>query len=590
MKCITLLFFNILITHAIVAQSFERQPVEAIRLVADKIIKSTPFVYELDMVTSSQAFHGLKKVDFGRSLHAPDGGLGYAIGNIESPIEQVVTVELEHTDELAVLVNGKVVYEKKGERTAKIERHERHLGFSFSTSFKLNKGSNALLLKSKSNDSDWIVYLQPEKISDAENSPVFDLSKLPNVKQSVADVTDWLVVGPFDGELEAEYAPDDTFETGKMYAGLHKPVTWELPKIDVTGETIDIDKTWGSFYKYNYHTGGVAWAMMYLSEVTGEERFDNYAKKYTDFMIESQDFISYQVWELGQHACDNQFLEHVPLLDFTLAPSLPFIQRLINDDNFENRAAYEKWAKTMIDYAVNRQVRLNGENYTRETPMVHTTWVDDMYMGLPFLAVTSQYVNDPELKEQLIDDAASQIPAFNEQVLNEDDYLYQHAQFSKNKVKMPYWSRANGWGIWATTEVLKALPANHKLYKPILKHYQRHVAALVEYQDAETGFWHNVLDVPESRLETSGTAIFTMAIARGINEGWLNKKYRSNALKGWEALDSVIENDGTVHNICMGTMCSEDLDYYLNRPFFDDDSHGLLALIFAAVEVQQMME
>jgi len=133
-----------------------------------------------------------------------------------------------------------------------------------------------------------------------------------------------------------------------------------------------------------------------------------------------------------------------------------------------------------------------------------------------------------------------------------------------------------------------ALPKNHRNYKPILKFYQEHVNSLIRYQN-QNGFWLNVLDRSDSREEVSGTAIFTMAIARGISHGWLDsKKYRSYAEKGWEAITSQIQEDGTVINICYGTMCSEDVNYYLNRPFYDNDTHGLFAVIFAGIEMQKL--
>ena len=86
-------------------------------------------------------------------------------------------------------------------------------------------------------------------------------------------------------------------------------------------------------------------------------------------------------------------------------------------------------------------------------------------------------------------------------------------------------------------------------------------------------------------------AIFTMGIIRGIRYGWLDKKkFMPIALKGWDAVSSEIEDDGTVHNICIGTMCTEDVNYYMNRPFFDNDTHGSFAVIFAGIEAQRMMD
>jgi hypothetical protein len=61
-------------------------------------------------------------------------------------------------------------------------------------------------------------------------------------------------------------------------------------------------------------------------------------------------------------------------------------------------------------------------------------------------------------------------------------------------------------------------------------------------------------------------------------------------LKGWGALTGKIEADGTVHDICAGTMCTEDVDYYLSRPFYDDDTHGLFAVLFAAIEMDRLLK
>ena len=37
-------------------------------------------------------------------------------------------------------------------------------------------------------------------------------------------------------------------------------------------------------------------------------------------------------------------------------------------------------------------------------------------------------------------------------------------------------------------------------------------------------------------------------------------------------------------------MCTEDVEYYVNRPFYDDDTHGSFAVIFAGIEVQRMID
>ena len=135
--------------------------------------------------------------------------------------------------------------------------------------------------------------------------------------------------------------------------------------------------------------------------------------------------------------------------------------------------------------------------------------------------------------------------------------------------------------------MLLHLPAGHPKRAAILKHFQRHAAALVKWQNAK-GFWHNVLDRPDSPEEVSGTAIFVMAFARGLANRWLDAAaFQPALLKGWQALTTRIEADGTVHDICAGSMCTEDEEYYVNRPFYDDDTHGLFAVLFAAIEMNR---
>ena len=51
---------------------------------------------------------------------------------------------------------------------------------------------------------------------------------------------------------------------------------------------------------------------------------------------------------------------------------------------------------------------------------------------------------------------------------------------------------------------------------------------------------------------------------------------------------SQIEPDGTVHNICKGTRCSEHGEFHHRRGFYDDDPHGLFPILLAAIEMDPL--
>jgi unsaturated rhamnogalacturonyl hydrolase len=571
-------------------------PVPLIRHIADKLVRETDFKYKLDVAPCDTTFNDMNFVNFGRTFGLGHPAVAYAYTCIFSSKEESMDIQLEHNDACKIWLNGKVVYEKTGNKNLNLVYDERSVELSSHCVLPLKKGKNDLLIKSETKGKQWIFFMQPPSQKGAVNPsidyPTIGLQHNPDIDSKIAKLTNWLVIGPFEPGIDKPYSPESGMKFGVMYQGLHKePVTWTIPKIEILGD-MENAKDWGTTYQWSYHNGGVAWAMEQLSEVTHDSRYMGWADNFCNFHLEGIPFVQYQVKTLNYINSANHFIIDTPLLDFTLAPSLPFIYKLRIDSDFPNRAIYESFIRKMMDYAKDGQIRLPGSSiYTRVTPEKYTTWTDDMFMGIPFLVQASLYAKDESVRKAFLDDAASQVLNFIPQVFDKKANLYMHAHYSKfPDVKLPHWTRANGWATWAMSDVLKALPHSHPKYHAILQQYQKHMNALVKWQD-KSGFWFNVPEYPSSKPEVSGTAIIVMSIARGINYGWLDaKKYMPILEKGWAAVSSQVEQDGTVHNICMGTMCSEDVNYYVNRPFYDNDTHGVFAVIFAGIDIYKMMK
>ena len=572
-----------------------KKPLEAARLIGDKLIRDTPFAYRLEVAPNNGVFDRMHFIDFGRTFGLSRPAVAFAWTQLTASRAAKIKIEIEHSDGCKIWLNGKEVYALAGARKINLRRDERSFEMSNEFVADLQPGANTLLLKSETRGGEWRVYVQPPShkgavVNGAEH-PEIGLRGVPNVDEKITALTNWLVIGPFaakGGALEKILPPEKEFVFGKMYPGLDAPVTWTIPKIEILGGLID-PLPWGTNYNWNYHNGGTAWAMQLLAEATGQKKYAAYANRFCDFHLEGIPFVEHQVKALNAVESANHWIIETPLLDFTLAPSLPFIHRLRAEKKFPNRVAYEKWIARMLHYARHEQIRLPGSGiFTRTTPVKFTTWVDDMFMGIPFLVQAALLAKDAKTRAAFLDDAASQTIAFNEQVWDADAQLYVHARYSDNPVKLPHWSRCNGWAIWAMSCVLQHLPATHPQRAAILKHFQTHAESLLKLQ-ADDGFWFNVLERADSRKEVSGTAIFVMAFARGIQHGWLARgKFLEAVRLGWSALDSRIGADGTVHDICAGTMCTEDEEYYVTRPFYDNDTHGLFAVLFAAMEVSRL--
>ena len=82
--------------------------------------------------------------------------------------------------------------------------------------------------------------------------------------------------------------------------------------------------------------------------------------------------------------------------------------------------------------------------------------------------------------------------------------------------------------------------------------------------------------------------MFTLAMARGITQGWLNDDYREYALKGWEGICSRINGD-RVSDICQGTGIGADAEFYLARNRYPNDPRGLGALFTCAIEMDKLV-
>mgnify|MGYP000240649939 CR=1 FL=1 len=79
--------------------------------------------------------------------------------------------------------------------------------------------------------------------------------------------------------------------------------------------------------------------------------------------------------------------------------------------------------------------------------MKYTVWVDDMYMALPFLVQSSRLADNKEEKMKRLNEAAEMVFAFNKYVYHPEVRLYQHAQFTGEPAKLPFWSRGKRLGF-----------------------------------------------------------------------------------------------------------------------------------------------
>lgn len=99
--------------------------------------------------------------------------------------------------------------------------------------------------------------------------------------------------------------------------------------------------------------------------------------------------------------------------------------------------------------------------------------------------------------------------------------------------------RAVGWYAMSLVDVLDAIPEGHAARPYLMRLLTDIVESVVRYQDRDSGLWYEVVDQPKAAgnyLESSGTSMFAYAIARGVNKGYLDKRFSSSAVRGYVGL------------------------------------------------------
>jgi rhamnogalacturonyl hydrolase YesR len=334
------------------------------------------------------------------------------------------------------------------------------------------------------------------------------------------------------------------------------------------------------FSPYSYPMGVIYSGMLLADEVTGDA-------KYADFVTKRYQMFADNLPALSKWADDrrNPFrnMLNPGNLDAcgAMGASMARAQRMKVGPDLH--AVIDRFA----DYISTKQFRLEDGTLARKNPFPQSLWLDDAYMSVPLLAQYGKITGE----RKYFDDAAKQIRLFNKHLFIPAAGLYTHGGNMANPDNHPsyFWGRANGWVMVATVELLDLLPDDHSDKDALIKILQDQAKGTATVQSG-SGLWHQMLDRPDSYLETSCSAMFVYSMAKGVNRGWLNpQQYGPTAIAGWCGVNSKISKEGKLSDVCIGTSYADDNIYYYHRPA-TDDMHGYGPVLLAGSEMIRLMK
>ena len=372
---------------------------------------------------------------------------------------------------------------------------------------------------------------------------------------------------------------DGVTPTGFVNEITNAPVT-DLTKIDAA--TIFAR---GDFRIVSYEWGVTYAGMLLAADATGDQRYRDYVEKRLAFIADSALAFkakpgNYSDWE-----------SRMPLRNLMFPQALDDVgamcAAMVKAKHAGSKANVQPLIDIAIDHISNKQFRLSDRTLARNRPQLNTLWLDDLFMSVPALAQMGNATGD----KKYFDDAASQVISFSKRMFNRDLGVYMHGWVEGMSVHPEFhWARANGWAFMAMADLLDVLPPDHPVRPQILELFRAQAKGIASFQSG-SGFWHQLLDREDTYLETSATAIFAFAYARGINRGWLDARaYAPVTLLAWNAITTKVNPKGQVEGTCVGTGMAFDPAFYYFRPTSPFAAHGYGPVLLAGAEILNLLK
>ncbi len=341
----------------------------------------------------------------------------------------------------------------------------------------------------------------------------------------------------------------------------------------------------GVFRITSYEWGVVYSALINAHQQTGDSAYIRYVKDRHEFIARWAPVFR-SMLNAGKLSPNDDFPLKQPVAPHALDDGGAVAASMIKSQLAGHAKGLRDQIDFYLDYVSNKEFRFPDKTIARNRPLNNTLWLDDLYMAVPALVQMGRLTG----RTSYFDDALWQLESYAKKMFVPARGLFMHG-WVQGMERHPafHWARANGWALLTMTEMLDAIPSNHPKRNDLLNLYRRHVEGLVRYQDG-TGFWHQLLDRPDSYLETSATAIYTYCIAKGCNEGWLDRlAYASTAALGWNAVSTKVNETGQVEGTCVGTGMAFDPAFYYHRPVSKFAAHGYGPVIYAASEMYRLL-
>jgi rhamnogalacturonyl hydrolase YesR len=162
-------------------------------------------------------------------------------------------------------------------------------------------------------------------------------------------------------------------------------------------------------------------------------------------------------------------------------------------------------------------------------------------MAPPFLALMGD-----------CDEAMKQMKGFRKYLFDPEKKLLHHMwdEDKKQYAREAFWGGGNGWTVAGIAKIIRILPDNRNDIRTGLAEYGKELIDGCPKYLRPDGLFHDVIDNPDTFVETNLSQMLAFGIYTGIQSGWLDYSYREMADKMRRGARQKIDANGIVQGAC----------------------------------------
>ena len=373
-----------------------------------------------------------------------------------------------------------------------------------------------------------------------------------------------------------------------LWTGCTRQANLRLAKELADGEMIHHPALWtcdgAAKPKWEYTPTLMARTFVELYNATGDTTYLGHAQRFADEFIEPDGTI--RTYKRSLYNMDRIQGGNFLILLHSVCP----------------KPQYETAIETLRDQ-LREQPRTTEGGFWHKQVYAHQMWLDGLFTGTTFYARYAAWKPEPEAwsdvaKQFLIVDRHTR----KANGLNHhgwDESRQMGWSNPETGCSPETWGRAEGWYMMALCDVLELMPAAQPERAELEAIVQRVADALLAVQDTQTHLWYQVPDrggEEGNYLESTCSAMYCYAFAKGVRIGVLDRRYRDEArqvLEGLKTNKLVRDEQGVLSlmDCCAVAGLGGDpyrdgtYDYYIHERICSNDPKGIAPLILACLEL-----